>query len=68
MIRLFNWCWAKWNAYRRALDMRYLWPSCKKYARDLDHAKAAFAVHAFNDEAWMCLGKDEVYRRIDRLT
>lgn len=64
MIRwLLNW----YNARRRAIDLEILWPICKEKATDLDHAKAAFAVHAFNDPAWMCLGHDEVYSRIDAL-
>jgi hypothetical protein len=38
------------------------------YSRDLDNAKAAFAAHAFNDPAWMFLGRDAVERFIDRLS
>lgn len=64
MIRwLIDW----WNARRRAIDLEILWPICKEKAKDLDHAKAAFAVHAFNDPAWTCLGHYEVYSRIDAL-
>lgn len=59
---LFN-----YNHQRRQIDLQILWPSCKKYAPDLDHAKAAFAMHAFNDEAWKSLGHDEIARRIDAL-
>jgi len=36
-------------------------------ARDLDHAKAAFAIHAFNDRAWLALGEDGLRRAIDNL-
>lgn len=47
--RLRNWWWAR----QRAIDLAILWPSCKEQAKDLDHAKAAFAFHAFNDAAWV---------------
>ena len=60
---LLNW----WHARQRAIDLQILWPSCRDQARDLDHAKAAFAVHAFNDTAWTCLGEREVCRLIDEL-
>jgi hypothetical protein len=33
----------------------------------LDYARAAFAVHAFNDPAWLTLGEDEIVRQIDAL-
>lgn len=57
------------NARRRSIDLRILWPTCVECADgDLVRAKAAFAVHAFNDDAWMCLGEDEVRRIIDGLT
>jgi hypothetical protein len=61
--RILGW----WHARQRAIDLRILWPVCKDAARDLDHAKMAFAVHAFNDEAWRWLGDDEIKRRIDEL-
>lgn len=57
-----------WNAPRRAVDLNILWPQCVELAHDIHHAKAAFAVHAFNDEAWLALGHDEIKRRIDELT
>jgi hypothetical protein len=56
-----------WHARMRRFDLAILWPSCKEEARDLDHAKAAFAVHAFNDPAWLSLGQDELMARIDEL-
>jgi hypothetical protein len=61
---LLNW----WHERQRAIDLQILWPSCRDLAPDLDHARAAFAVHAFHDRAWMSLGEDEIIRRIDRLT
>lgn len=63
IVNLFN-----YNEQRRQIDLDILWPVCKEQAPDLDHAKAAFAVHAFNDEAWRPLGEDEIKRRIDALT
>lgn len=62
LVSLFD-----FNARCRAIDLQILWPLCVEQARDLDHAKAAFAVHAFNDPAWMCLGDQEVTRIIDGL-
>lgn len=47
--------------------MAVLWPVCLRQAPDLDHAKAAFALHAFNDPAWLFLGEDEIERFIDGL-
>ena len=64
---MIRWLTALWYARLRNIDMQVLWPSCLAQARDLDHAKAAFAVHAFNDPAWMFLGRDAVYRAIDGL-
>jgi len=61
---LLNW----WHARQRAIDLRILWPACKKQAPDLDHARAAFAVHAFDDPAWCCLDDEEVVRRISQLS
>jgi hypothetical protein len=61
--RILDW----WHARQRAFDLKILWPTCCAEAHDLDHAKMAFAVHAFNDPAWLCLGDDEIKRRIDEL-
>jgi hypothetical protein len=56
-----------WRAHQRSIDMDILWPICLKGANDLDHAKAAFAYHAFNDPAWRELGEDGIIDFIDRL-
>jgi hypothetical protein len=49
--------------------MQILWPSCKELAPDLDHAKAAFAVHAFNDPAWIDFyGEDRLKQVIGSLS
>jgi hypothetical protein len=58
---LQNW----WRARQRRIDLEILWPACKEKAADLDRAKAAFAWHAFNDPAWLALGREEIIRFID---
>lgn len=62
-----NWLRKIWFARLRRIDLEILWPSCKKQAPSMDQAKAAFAVHAFNDRAWLFLGEDEIIREIDGL-
>lgn len=61
--------WLKdwWYARLRKIDMEVLWPTCLAGARDLDHAKAAFAVHAFNDPAWLFLGRNAIHQIINGL-
>jgi hypothetical protein len=61
---VIRWLISLWRKRQRAIDLDVLWPACKQEAPDLDHAKAAFAVHAFHDPAWLALGKDEIRRRI----
>jgi len=61
--RLTNW----WHARQRAIDMEILWPECCRQASDLDSAKAAFAMHAFNDPAWQHLGDKGIFMIIDSL-
>lgn len=56
-----------WRAHQRRIDLQILWPVCREEANDLDHAKAAFAVHAYHDPAWLELGEDELFAFIDRL-
>jgi hypothetical protein len=41
-----------WHATTRRTDMSTLWPICRQEAPTLDHAKAAFYLHASNDRAW----------------
>jgi hypothetical protein len=66
-----SWLKQGWKARQRAIDLRILWPACKQEAAakglTLDHAKAAFARHAFHDPAWQVLGEPEIMRRIDEL-
>lgn len=62
-----NWLMKRWYARCRKIDLQILWPICVKYSVTLDHAKAAFAVHAFEDKAWMVLGEEGVTDFIDKL-
>lgn len=62
-----KWLKTWWYKRQRTIDLQILWPSCRNLAPNLDQAKAAFAVHAFNDPAWMSLGENEVIRRIGEL-
>lgn len=64
---MIAWLFDKWNERCRKVDTRLLWPICKEQCADLDEARGVFAVHAFMDPAWRCLGADEICRRIDRL-
>ena len=71
---MIRWLLDKWRARQRAIDLEILWPTCKRLAEEkergedaLEMARAAFAVHAFKDPAWLTLGEDEVFRRIEAL-
>lgn len=65
---ILRWLRDRWHARLRAIDLRILWPVCRDNAEDLDHARAAFAIHAMHDPAWLSLGEDEITRRISALT
>jgi hypothetical protein len=56
-----------WHARMRRLDLKILWPTCKREAPDLDYAKAAFAYHALHDPAWLELGEEGLMAAIDEL-
>jgi hypothetical protein len=64
---MLSWLSDKWHAHQRSIDLKLLWPICCEYAPTIDHAKASFAMHAYNDPAWTCLGENEIYRRIEEL-
>jgi hypothetical protein len=64
---MINWIVRWWHARQRALDLKILWPQCCRAAPDLEHAKAAFAFHAYHDKAWRELGEGGIFRFIDRL-
>jgi hypothetical protein len=67
MMALWTLIVSWWRARQRRIDLEILWPICVRGANDLDHAKAAFAMHAFNDPAWLCLGEDAMIDLISRL-
>jgi hypothetical protein len=67
MIVVWRAALGMWRAHQRRIDLKLLWPVCVKEANDLDHAKAAFAYHCFNDPAWQELGEDAIVEFIDRL-
>lgn len=51
----------------RRLDIKVLWPTIRSRAPDLNTAKAAFAVHASRDPAWLVLGECALRDAIDAL-
>jgi hypothetical protein len=63
VVAIRNW----WYARQRAVDMEILWPQCLAGARDLDHAKMAFALHCHNDPAWRVLGREWINEFIGKL-
>jgi hypothetical protein len=67
MDRLMRWLQGRWYARLRKIDLKILWPACLENAYNTDQAQAAFAMHAFNDPAWLFLGEDEIRRQIDAL-
>lgn len=62
-----NWLRKWWYKRQREVDLQILWPACVLNAPSLYDAKAAFAAHAYNDPAWISLGEDEIYQRIEAL-
>lgn len=65
---MLKWLREWWWARQREQDMQLLWPVCKEQAPTLEHAKAAFAVHAYDDPCWIdYYGHDELRAFIDNL-
>jgi hypothetical protein len=64
---VIRWLLGFWYARQRSIDLDILWPQCCDFAQDLDHAKAAFAAHAFHDPAWLALGERRLHDVIDKL-
>jgi len=63
-----NWLLKWWRATQRSTDLTTLWPVCKQHARDIDHARAAFFMHAVNDTAWTRdYSEDEIIARVSEL-
>jgi hypothetical protein len=63
-----RWIMGWWHASQRVTDLRVLWPACRNSAPDILQARAVFALHAFQDDAWLTLGEPEITRRISELT
>ncbi len=61
---MINYLRKLWHKQNRDLDIAILWPVCKEQAVCLSDAKFAFTVHCVNDNAWMCLGENELYKII----
>jgi len=64
---LLRWLTGWYYKRLRAVDVDILWPVCCQKADNLAHARAAFAVHAFTDDAWRWLGEAEILKQIDAL-
>jgi hypothetical protein len=62
-----RWILGKWYARLRRIDIDILWPICRTKATDIDHARAAFALHALHDRAWLFLGEEKAIELIGRL-
>lgn len=57
-----------YRAQQRHMDLTMLWPVITDVTDSMDHAKSAFACHAFNDPAWTIdLCDSEIYVIIDAL-
>jgi hypothetical protein len=61
-----RWLLGFWYAQQRAFDLKFLWPACCEQAPTLDEAKMVFAIHAYNDPAWLWL-ENKLYETIDKL-
>lgn len=58
-----------WRERQRGVDLKLLWPICKAKASDIEQARAAFAVHAFEDPAWReDYSHDELVTYISNMT
>lgn len=57
-----------WHRRQRSVDLSVLWPACKAQTNNLERARAAFTVHARQDQAWLSLGYDEMLKKIGNLS
>lgn len=64
---MFAWFTRWWHARQRKIDREILWPVCKQHACGMEHARAAFMLHAANDEAYSDLTDDDLVRYIGDL-
>lgn len=68
MTNVLQWAINAWHAYERDLDVKLLWPICKKLAKgDMVAARAAFYLHTLGDPAWKCLSETDVNAKIEAL-
>lgn len=56
-----------WHKRQRDLDIKILWPICKKRTLCLAEAKGIFMVHCFMDPAWNYLDDKTLADYIDEL-
>jgi hypothetical protein len=49
---MLKWIGKWWRKRQRNIDIKILWPACKKQALTLDMARNVFIVHAMDDPAW----------------
>ncbi len=65
---MINWIKTWFYKRQRKYDVEILWVSIKNQSPDdMNHAKAAFALHCFHDNAWLHLGDDEIAKQIGAL-
>lgn len=62
-----HWIRDRWHARQREIDLKILWPECRRATPDLDLAKAAFTYHTSKDPAWAALSEVEIYWIVDKL-
>jgi hypothetical protein len=56
-----------WHARQREIDVAILWPACLRASETVGEAMEIFAVHAYNDPAWLCLGHEGIGEAISML-
>lgn len=69
MALVLKWIARMWRRRLRKIDLQTLWPACVQKASSITMARAAFATHAFHDEAWTSdYSEEELIAFIDQLT
>ena len=64
---LLGWVNACWYWRQRRVDLKILWPACVEQAPNIEEARAVFALHAYDDPAWLALPPEELTRRLHAL-
>ncbi len=57
-----------WFRRLRSIDIKILWPTIKRMAKDLDTARIGFRLHIQSDYAWQVLTDQEIDQIISGLT